>query len=535
VIKIFSVKSLSMETVEQMLRNETHPEVLRGIALFISEQAKIIAEENRILRAERDREEAAKQEWLNQEIRKHLNKLKRRHFERGRESVGSLSRDTGEDQLLIHAQSLVGDVKSSEVSNKLPSEEIVYHDSTGEVLASAMKKDLALTAENAEVSEINGFYETSSEITITERTYTRVIHKRVKYRVKNKDTGQETIVAAHGPVKLVPGSRYSIDFALSIVANKYLNHMPYDRQRKDMKRQGVDVPVITMCRLGEQVALHLEGVAEDIGQDIFRASLACHLDETRWPILSKHADDGQMWILSNQAGSYYRFEPTRSGKIADELLKGYSGPVLTDKYSGYLHFRKSADRIWGLCWAHARREFYDLRDDYPEEIKNVLFVIDKLFAIERKAKTWDQLKALRETESLKVLAELKTLIEKYRTDFFDRDDFCKAIHYLLSAWTEFTAFTKEARLPLSNNDAERALRQAVLGRKNFNGSKTIDGADTAATLYTVIESCKKAKLDPVTYMKYVINENFYDRKPLPPLGYAKSKHQKIVNPPAQRS
>jgi len=209
-------------------------------------------------------------------------------------------------------------------------------------------------------------------------------------------------VTAEGPLKLLPGSRYSVDFALSVVAGKFLNHLPYERQHKDMKRVGVDVPVATMYRLSEQVALHLGGVAEEIRKDIFNAPLACHLDETRWPILSNHDDDGQMWILSNQAGSYYRFEPTRSGKVADDL-----------------------------------------------------------FEIERRVKTWELLKALRETESREKLSELKELLEKYRSEFFDQDEFCKAIHYVLSAWSEFTLFIEDVQLPLSNNDAERALRQRI--------------------------------------------------------------------------
>src|SRR5258708_279488 len=114
---------------------------------------------------------------------------------------------------------------------------------------------------------------------------------------------------------------------------------------------------VTPCHEGCEIC-GLEGVAGGTRGDIFKANLAAHLDETRWPILSNHDDDGQMWILSNQAGSYYRFEPTRSGDVADELLKGYGGPVLTDKYSGYLHFRKVPSLIWGLCWAHSRREFW---------------------------------------------------------------------------------------------------------------------------------------------------------------------------------
>lgn len=77
-------------------------------------------------------------------------------------------------------------------------------------------------------------------------------------------------------------------------------------------------------------------------------------------------------------------------------------------------------------------------------------------------------------------------------------------------------FLKDLSLPLSNNDAERALRHVVLGRKNFAGSKTINGADVAATLYTVIESAKKSGLQPREYMKYVIEERWHGRDPKSP-------------------
>lgn len=62
--------------------------------------------------------------------------------------------------------------------------------------------------------------------------------------------------------------------------------------------------------------------------------------------------------------------------------------------------------------------------------------------------------------------------------------------------------------------------QAVLGRKNYRGSNTIDAADRAAILFTVIESCKKAELDPEDYIRYVITENHEGRKPLTPLWLA---------------
>ncbi len=510
-----------METVEQLIRNEKNPEILREISLFILDQSKKMSAEIDVFRKEIAKREAEKQEWLNSAIQTQLTKLRRRFFENGRESLGLRKCDRrDEEQLLLHAHSLVGEAPKEEKAN-LPTEEIPHIADEALVVALAAEKDPGLSPECADIEAIPGFFETASEITVTERIYKKVIHKRQKYRVRNKVTGKETIVAAPGPLKLLPGCRYSVDFAISVVISKFLNHMPYERQRKDMKRAGLSVPVMTLYRLSEQVALHMGGVAEEIREDIFAATiLAVHLDETRWPILSNHDDDGQMWILSNQAGSYYRFEPTRSGQIADELLKGFIGAVLTDKYSGYLHFRKTSLK-WGLCWAHARREFFDLLGDYPEEVARIVSLIDDLFDIEREARTWEDLARLRAEKSTKKIEEIKNVLHEIRANFFNHDDFCKAANYVLTGWKEFTAFLTDMRLPLSNNSAERALRHAVLGRKNFNGSKTINGADTAATLYTVIESCKKMELDPAGYMKYVIQENQADRKPLTPLKYAR--------------
>lgn len=412
-----------MTDVAQMIKNETHPEVLREIALFIHAQSQLLAKENEQFRLEKAKEDALRQRWLNQAVEVHLKKLRRRFFDIGRESLGVSESRHNEQELLMHAQSLTGELKAEEISEKLPIEIIQCFTSPAELIIQAQKKDPEISIANAEIVEINGLYEISSEIHITERTYVKQIHKRQKYRVKNKISGKEQILTSPGPIKLLPGSRYSIDFALSVVSDKFLNHLPYERQRQELLRAEVDVSVSTMYRLSEHVAVHLAEIAEKIREDVFKVPLACHLDETPWPITSKQSDNGMMWTLSNQAGSYYRFEPTRSGKIADELLKGYTGPVITDKYSGYAHFKEN--RKWGLCWAHARREFFDLLDVYPEESTHVVKLIDQLFAIERKAKTWDQLKELRQPNRSKKQTKSKKYLKNIAQVFLIRMLFAK--------------------------------------------------------------------------------------------------------------
>ena len=93
----------------------------------------------------------------------------------------------------------------------------------------------------------------------------------------------------------------------------------------------------------------------------------------------------------------------------------------------------------------------DLQEAYPDEVNKVVTLIDDLFEIERKARTWDELKKLRAAESDPKLDEIKATLQDIHATFFDRDDLCKAAPYVLTGWTEFTAFTKDIRIPLSND------------------------------------------------------------------------------------
>lgn len=103
------------------------------------------------------------------------------------------------------------------------------------------------------------------------------------------------------------------------------------------------------------------------------------------------------------------------------------------------------------------------------------------------------------------------------------DGIVAAISYSLKLWYELTLFLRDLSVPLSNNDAERALRHVVMGRNNFNGSKTINGADTAASIYTVIESCKKIGVHPTQYLKYLIESRWWNEVIKTPLEYSLEK------------
>jgi transposase len=503
------------------LEQETNIEVLRSYAILATREVERLQKE---LAA--TRQQHTEQGFLSDDLKNQLVKLQEKFFGFGREKIETRPATHHKDQqLLLHGtrQGEQGpETESPGQQGALPDlpKTSFYELRLSELEREALSRGFEMS-EAKDWKEINGLTQDSVEITVIERTYEKIVHKQKKYRfMPSVGTDKEIIVTAPGPVKVNPGCQYSVDFALAVVSDKYEYHTPLERQRRKMEAVGLDTSVKTLYGLCEAVADHANSVLPLIKEDIFGdKKVAVQLDETPWLIIGEESKS-YMWVMSNRSATYFQFEPTRSGKIAAEMLGNFTGAILSDGFSGYNRFKKDEDLIVGNCWAHARREFYDIRKDYPEETAIVVNVMDELFDIERRAKTWDELKDLRKRESTEVLGRLRSLFLELRPKFFPGSGFVKAIDYCLGRWKELTAFTNTLPLPLTNNDPERALRHVVLGRKNFAGSKTINGADVAATLYTVIESCKKASLQPKEYLKYVVTERWHKRQPLSPLQYS---------------
>jgi transposase len=451
----------------------------------------------------------------------------------GKSSEKSEDRDRSrkpDEEVLLHSQNIIPPIKEKSV-RKLP-EETIIHVATVDELVQA-SKDFGIENPNPDQWEkVEGLFDQSTEIEIIERSFKKVIHKKQKYKLKpefNNTDKDHVFISAEGPVKLIPGSSYSIDFAVSTVVDKYLNHLPLERQCRMMDSLGLlNMKPQVLYNLAKVVSIHLEPIVEKIKNEILN-NLLIHSDETPWPINNSKDSDGYMWIIANNLGSYYRFEPTRSGKVVKETLADFSGVVMTDGYSGYFQFRDDHKKNLNqnklaMCHAHARRYFFEIKENYPD-IEEYLILYKELFAIEHQARDFAELKSLRENKSKPIIKQMqKWLMEKY-PDARAESKFKTAIEYTTKNWKELTLFLEIPEVPLTNNEAERTIRQAVMGRKNFYGSRSIDGADVAAIIYTIIESCKKVEINPRQYLLQTIRLCAEGKSALTPLEFAKSLRQ----------
>lgn len=376
--------------------------------------------------------------------------------------------------------------------------------------------------------EIPGAYETVTKIEIIERRYIKKIYKKKKYKLKEHVTIQiddkDIILTAQVP-GLLPGMNYTTDFVSAVVADKFINHIPLERQVRQMESLGLKgMQNSTLSRLCAVAAGALEPLQEAILSELLESDTALHIDETPWGIQNKHERDGFMWVISNRCGSYYFFKPTRSAKSLTEKLNSYQGPVVTDGLETYNSILSEAKIPHAYCWAHARREFFKLEPHDPS-VTPILNKIDELFRIERQAKSFDELMDLRKSQSSIVIRDLKKILLEEFSRSREESQKRKAILYIEKRWPGFELFLSDTRIPLSNNEAERTIRHAVVGRKNYYGSGSHTGAETAATLFTIIESCKKNDLDPRTYLTRVLNWITESDEIETPLQYAKRIRQ----------
>ncbi|HEV7670566.1 MAG TPA: IS66 family transposase [Thermoanaerobaculia bacterium] len=354
---------------------------------------------------------------------------------------------------------------------------------------------------------MEGQYEESEEITVTERSYTLVIHRRQKYRCRCNGC----VATAPGPLKLIPGGRYSLDFAVHVAVQKYADHLPLERQVKMMAREGLQVTSQALWDQIEAAGRVLRPTYEAIGAWLMAQPLL-HADEGGWLQIG---DTGKpkwtAWLLCNPQAAWIRIARSKSEAEGRRLFDGYQGTVVADGYQVYKQLARGRDPDTpgyhlAHCWAHVLRKF---RDDVPDDPKRTwilerigaLYKIEKVIALEAGEDSALHL-TLRKERAEPITQEIRTWA--LAQGGLRRGEFGKALAYTLRHWDGLTRFLEDSAVPLDNNPAERALRDLVLGRKNHYGSHSQRGADVAALFYTLIGTAKLCGLKPEKYLREAI-------------------------------
>ena len=480
-----------------MIRIETEQniEVLRQVARLLWRENEVLHERLRQLTAEKLRLQGADAQALQLEIDQLQELLARRE----RELFASSSEKRS--QPAIEPTSEPSSARSGhgpQEQKQLPIVEV--HHELPEAERSCVHCGGTLEAMGQQVEE-------SEEITVVERSFRLVRHRRQKYRCRCNGN----VVTAPGPARLIPGGRYSPEFAVEVAISKYLDHAPLERQVRIMEREGLTVTSQTLWDQIEALACHLEPSYNALRPRVL-GSAVVYADETHWRLMGHEEEKSRWWVwcVANDEAVFYQLFGTRSAKAARSVLSGYQGIVLCDGYGAYEALARAGPAITlAHCWAHVRRKFIEIEPHYPRACEEILQLISKLYLVERGAsrETFPEAAErlalrgkLREEHSRPLVAEIYAWAEEQRQKALPRSGLGQATEYLLGLWKGLTRFLEDPRIPLDNNAAERALRGVVVGRKNHYGSRSKRGTEVAALFYSLCETAKLVGVEPRAYL-----------------------------------
>lgn len=346
-----------------------------------------------------------------------------------------------------------------------------------------------------ELEPMAGQFDVSEMVDVVEVSYRLVRVKQQKYACRCGGC----VETAPGPDRAVAGGRYSVPFAIKVITDKFLDHVPLARQQRILARHGVEVQRQTLWELTEALARRLQPAYDALFEHLLQQDVI-GLDQTSWKRLErKNVKAWQMWCLTTADTVYHRICDDKGAATFVSLVGDYQGTIICDALSTHgAGARDSPHITLAGCWAHVFRRFEEAASDH-DEAKHALDWIGKLFEIERKAGDDRERKAeLRKTESAAVLDELKQWLWKQAP--LKTLSLGAAARYTLANWERLTVFVNNPDVPLDNNQTERGIRGPVVGRKNHYGSKSRRGTEVAAIFYTLIETAKLNGLDPSQYL-----------------------------------
>jgi transposase len=297
-----------------------------------------------------------------------------------------------------------------------------------------------------------------------------------------------------------------------VAVSKYGDHLPLNRLESIFQRQGVALSRQTMCDWMRACAELVEPVWERMKQVVLTSKVV-QTDDTPVPVLDAELPrtrTGRIWTyVGDRDHPYivYDYTGNRSRQGPDEFLQDYRGYLQADAYPGYdaMFTNRNRELIEVLCWAHARRYFYEAQTSDVGRATVVLAYVGLLYEVEREARdrklNADDRLALRQAKSRPILDDLKIYLEAEKLKVLPKSPIGDAIDYALKNWEALLRYCQDGDLEIDNNGAERSLRSIVVGRNNWMFFGSDKGGRTGAVLNTLIATCKRLRIDPFAYLR----------------------------------
>jgi transposase len=320
--------------------------------------------------------------------------------------------------------------------------------------------------------------------------------------------------------------KYDATAASIIALLKYGSGLPFNRLEGLQGSLGIPLPASTQWDIVSEAAHLLEPVYEELIRQAAQGQVL-HNDDTTMRILGVTGE--------TEAEAYAYEKSKRKGVFTSGIVSLAGGQRIALFFTGRQHAGenladvlrhrvadlgvpiqmsdalsrnepKGFDTIPANCNAHGRRQFVEVAENFPDQCAFVLEMFKEVYkneavATKRNLSPQERLR-FHQKRSGRLMGRLKGWLRRqFRERLVEPNSgLGQAIQYMLNHWKKLTQFLKVAGAPLDNNICERALKLAILHRKNALFYKTAHGAHVGDIFMSLIHTCRLCDVDPFDYL-----------------------------------
>ena len=228
----------------------------------------------------------------------------------------------------------------------------------------------------------------------------------------------------------------------AIIVGKYCDHLPLYRQESIfLNRHGVSLPRQSMARYMGLCSEWLQPIYDAIGKEVLSGGYV-QVDETPISYLSPgHGQTklGYLWTTCRPRGDVFlRWEVSRGAECLKNFIPvDFTGTIQCDAYGAYPSCAREHDEPITLagCWAHARRKFYEAKEQSPQQAGFILAQIGHLYRVEarlRDQKAGPRLReSVRSSQSVPIYRRIQHYLALLKKEgrYLPRSSMGKAIDY----------------------------------------------------------------------------------------------------------
>jgi transposase len=321
--------------------------------------------------------------------------------------------------------------------------------------------------------------------------------------------------------------KYDATSASMIALLKYGSGLPFNRLEGLQGSLGIPLPASTQWDIVRGAAAVVTPIYDELIRQAAQGEVV-HNDDTTMKILELMGKQAHHEALAEDT-------PKRKGVFTSGVVSTREGRRIALFFTGRKHagenlakvlahraaalgppiqmcdalsrnLPKELKTILGHCLAHGRRQFVDVVERFPEKCRYVLEILGKVYKNDAVAREQnlspEQRLQFHQAKSEPLMVELKAwLIQQFEDRLVEPNSALgEAISYMVKHWEKLTLFLRKPGAPLDNNVCERALKKAILHRKNAMFYKTENGAHVGDLFMSLIHTCQLCGVDPFAYL-----------------------------------